>query len=131
MIILGQFLLKSDVEQLPEVVNRFPEDSSHMLKKINLSEEAIKNRLKKLKVNKASGIDNIVPRLLIENAECLSEPLLYIFSESLGRGKVPTQWKCANVTAIFKKGSKDHSCNYRPVSLTSHVCKVLESMIRD
>ena len=57
----------------------------------------------------------------------------YIFSESLGlgRGKVPTQWKCANVTAIFKKGSKDHSCNYRPVSLTSQVCKVLESMIRD
>ena len=73
------FTEESDVEQLPEVVNRFPEDSSHMLKKINLSEEAIKNILKKLKVNKASGIDNIVPRLLIENAECLSEPLLYIF----------------------------------------------------
>ena len=73
------FTEESDVEQLPEVVNRFPEDSSHMLKKINLSEEAIMNRLKKLKVNKASGIDNIVPRLLIENAECLSEPLLYIF----------------------------------------------------
>jgi hypothetical protein len=47
------------------------------------------NRLKKLKVNKASGVDNIVPRLLVENAECLSKLLLLIFSECVGRGIVP------------------------------------------
>ena len=37
----------------------------------------------------------------------------------------------ANVTAIFKKGEKSSPCNYKPVSLTSQICKVLESLIRD
>jgi hypothetical protein len=31
----------------------------------------------------------------------------------------------------FKKGRKSEAGNYRPVSLTSHVCKVLESIIKD
>jgi hypothetical protein len=59
------------------------------------------------------------------------ETYLLLFSESVGRSIVPKQWECANVTAIFQKGSKDYSCNYRPISLMSHVCKVLESTIRD
>ena len=46
-------------------------------------------------------------------------------------GIVPSDWKKANVTAIFKKGDKSSSSNYRPVSLTSQVCKVLESIVRD
>ena len=56
--------------------------------------------MRKLKVDWASDLDNIVLRLLVENAECLSEPLLHIFSESVGSGIVPKEWKCANVTAI-------------------------------
>ena len=46
-------------------------------------------------------------------------------------GIVPSDWKKANVTAIFKKGDKSSSSNYRPVSLTSQVCKVLESIVTD
>jgi len=38
--------------------------------------------------------------------------------------------KKANVTAIFFKGDKSLPCNYRPVSLPSHVCKVLETIVR-
>ena len=76
-------------------------------------------------------MDEIVPRILMENAEILSEPLLYIYEKSMETGIVPLEWKKANVTAIYKKGGKDLSCNYRPVSLTSHVCKILESIIRD
>ena len=53
-----------------------------------------------MKVNRASDLDNIVLRLLVENAECLGEPLLHIFSESVESGIVPKEWKCANVTAI-------------------------------
>ena len=37
----------------------------------------------------------------------------------------------ANVTAILKKGSKYGPGNYRPVSLTVHLCKVMELLIRD
>jgi len=49
----------------------------------------------------------------------------------LNDGKVPAQWLEANVTPLYKKGSKTDPTNYRPVSLTSVVCKVLESIIRD
>jgi len=41
-------------------------------------------------------------------------------------GKVPNDWKKPNVTVIFKKGYKTSPGNYRPVSLTAHVCRVLE-----
>ena len=46
-------------------------------------------------------------------------------------GKIPQQWKEANVRALYKKGSKSMCSNYRAVSLTSLVCKLLESLIRD
>jgi len=81
-----------------------------------------------LKVNKAPGLDGIVPRLLVENADILNLPLLYM---SMDSGRVPNDWKKANVTAIFKKGDKSSPYNYRPVSLTSHVCKALELLVRD
>jgi hypothetical protein len=44
---------------------------------------------------------------------------------------VPQDWKEANVTPIFKKGSKSAPENYRPVSLTSVSCRLMESIIRD
>ena len=50
---------------------------------------------------------------------------------SLEEGQIPDEWKRAEVTAIFKKGTKSTPGNYRPVSLTCVVCKVLESIIRD
>ena len=46
-------------------------------------------------------------------------------------GVVPQEWKSANVTPIYKKGSKGVPGNYRPVSLTCILCKVMESVIRD
>ena len=45
--------------------------------------------------------------------------------------EIPDEWKHANVSAIFKKGSKTSPKNYRPVSLTCVICKILESIIRD
>ena len=46
-------------------------------------------------------------------------------------GTIPEDWKIARITAIYKnKGSKKMAANYRPVSLTSVVCKVLETIVR-
>ena len=50
---------------------------------------------------------------------------------SLQEGIVPFEWKEANIIPLLKKGSRNKSVNYRPVSLTSVICKLLESIIRD
>ncbi len=61
----------------------------------------------------------------------IAYPLFLIFSKSLESGTLPSDWKLAAVTEIYKKSSKTHRENYRPVSLTSVCCKILESLIRD
>jgi hypothetical protein len=57
--------------------------------------------------------------------------LATIFNKSLRTGAVPADWREANVTPIFKKGNRTAPENYRPVSLTSVCCKLLESIIKD
>ena len=54
-----------------------------------------------------------------------------IFNRSLETGVVPRDWREANVTPLFKKGDPSKPGNYRPVSLTSVVGKLLESIIVD
>ena len=51
--------------------------------------------------------------------------------KSLDQGIIPMDWRIANVSPIFKKGSRGKASNYRPVSLTSQVCKIYESILRD
>jgi hypothetical protein len=69
--------------------------------------------------------------VLKEIANQITFPLKVIFQRSVDEGVVPQDWKDAHVSAIFKKGSKKVAGNYRPVSLTSVICKVLESVVRD
>ena len=56
-------------------------------------------------------------------------PLLIIFNTSLQTGIIPTSWKHAIVIPIFKKGSRNLAKNYRPISLTSSICRLFESII--
>jgi hypothetical protein len=109
---------------LPEVKKRLLEEN-YMQDDFRKTEEIIEGKLKKLKEGKAPGIDGIVPKILIENAAIVSKPLKLLYQKSMETAKVPVDWKKANVTAIYKKGCRETAGNYRSVSLTSHVCKVL------
>ena len=59
----------------------------------------------------------------------LAPILQVIFQKSLDSGKLPHIWKEANVSPIFKKGDKSYPANYRPISLTCVLCKVLEHIV--
>ena len=61
----------------------------------------------------------------------IAEPLSVIYLRSINSSKLPSQWLTADITPIFKKGVSSDPSNYRPVSLTSVCCKVLESIIND
>ena len=61
-------------------------------------------------------------------------PLTKLFQLSAASGTLPLvseQWKTAHVSALHKKQSRKSPSNYRPVSLTCVVCKIMESIIRD
>ena len=80
--------------------------------------------------HKAPGPDCLHPCLLKHCAESITKPLYLLYTQSLNNGTIPEEWKCANIMPIFKKGSKCKACNYRPISLTSPLVKILESLIR-
>ena len=51
-------------------------------------------------------------------------------NNSVETGIIPEDWKPANATAIHKKGSRQEPGNYRPISLTSVVCKTMERLVK-
>ena len=96
-----------------------------------ITKEAVRDKLNNLNTNKSMGPDGIPGLILKTLSDELCQPLCNIFNKSLSEGIVPKEWKCAEVTSIFKKGNRSDPGNYRPVSLTSIICKVLESFVRD
>ena len=91
----------------------------------------VENKLSKLKTNKSSRPDGFHSNILKESASSIGLPLSILYNMSLTEGHVPHAWKEWNITPIYKKGSKTDAGNYRPVSLTSILGKVMESFIRD
>ena len=87
-------------------------------------------RLKNLKDNKSSGVDNLHSAILKNCASAFAIPLTYIFKESFKTSKLPVQFRSANITPLYKKGKKTLAGYYRPVSLTSSACKIMEGIIR-
>ena len=96
---------------------------------IVVNQDGVTKLLQRLKPQKAAGPDELPARFLKECALSLSPLLTFIFQQSLDQGFVPTDWRKANVTPIFKKGDRGLPSNYRPVSLTSIICKTMEHIV--
>ena len=95
------------------------------------AEDRIKKKLMTLKTSKSPGPYQLHPRILKEMSHVITKPLQQIFTFSMNKNKLPSIWKKANVSPIFKKGKKQSASNYRLVSLTCILCKFQESLIRD
>ena len=106
-----------------------PFPSLPMMPPIKVTVPGVLNLLKGLNPNKACGPDNIGPRLLRDLSEQIASSLTTIFQQSLHDGIVPGDWRKANITPVFKKGQKYLCSNYRPISLTSIVSKLMELVV--
>ena len=96
---------------------------------ITVSPAGVKKLLEGLNIHKSPGPDGIPSRLLKTLATELTPILTILFQATLHHGTIPLDWKKANVTAIFKSGERNKASNYRPISLTSITCKILEHII--
>ena len=107
---------RENVDSIPVIDDIFTGEAP--LRTLIFTEEILKEKIEGLRTMAAPGPDGITPKLLQVTKDMVCLPLKIIFEKSLGEGSVPNDWKCANVTPIFKKGKKSEAGNYRPVSLT-------------
>ena len=97
---------------------------------IHVTMDQVRELLGKVDPNKSAGDDGIHPRVLKECGNELSEPIYMIFKASLDSGTFPNSWKTATITPIYKSEERSSAENYRPISITSQVGKVLEKIVR-
>ena len=100
-----------------------------LMQHIIITPDGIHKLLCTLKEHKATGPDHIPTKLLKTLADEITPTFTLLFQASLKQGIIPTDWTTANVVPIFKKGDRLQPINYRPISLTSITCKMLEHII--
>ena len=106
-------------------------NSTPQMDDIHVSGEEVRQILQGLKVTKAAGSDGLHPAIIKPLADILVSPVTELYRESIRVGKIPQDWKSATVVAIHKGGDRKSPGNYRPVSLTSILCKGLETLVRN
>ena len=122
---------EEDLTKVPVAGNFFQGRLGSKLKTVQITVEDVCKRLTSLRKDKSPGADDISPRILKAISTDIAVPVGAIFNKSFSNGVVTMNWKIANITPIYKKGSRKSAENYRLVSLNSHVFKLVEAMIRD
>ena len=110
--------------QTPEIPHLFTDDMLHF------SPNDISMAINEIDSYAASGPDEI-PAILLKNCKhTMAIPIHLMWQESLSSGAVPTFYKTSHVSPVYKKGSRALAENYRPISLTSHITKIYERVLR-
>ena len=125
--------------QFVSVFTKEPEDGIPVISKkteanissLRVTDDMIHKKILALNVNKSCGPDEIHPRILKQLVDFISEPLAVLFNRTMEGGCIPQDWKVAYVSPMFKNGARNKAENYRPISLTSIVCKLMESFIKE
>ena len=117
-------------EKSPEPFPYKPKPINSPLCGTKITQDMIIEELNKLDANKTNTKDCISPKILKEVGLHLLEPLEQIFNLSLTSGKVPCLWKKATITALYKGEDRHDAQNYRPVSITSQLCRLMERMLK-
>ena len=100
-----------------------------LMPEISIDLNSVLKLLSNLKPDKAAGPDEIKPVVLKELRHEIAPIICLLFERSLSTGVLPSDWTKARVSPLFKKGDKGDPANYRPISLTCVLCKVMEHII--
>jgi hypothetical protein len=99
------------------------------LEYIQTTEDEVFKIIKNLDIGKANGPDGISNRLIKETSSSIAAPLAKLLNKSFDLAKVPSIWKEANLSPIFKKDDKSLVSNYRPISLLNCLGKIQERIV--
>ena len=91
----------------------------------------MKEILDNLNPRKAVGADGISPRLLRLSALVMAEEITRLINFLIANRSWPDEWKCGNLTPVFKKDEDTRKENYRPVSVLTALSKVYEKVMYD
>ena len=94
--------------------------------KLSIVEEGVKKLLLGINPSKAAGPDEVAGRMLKELATELAPLVTCLFNKSISSSDIPREWKSQWVSPVYKKGTKSEAANYRPVSLTCILSKLME-----
>ncbi|MES9881523.1 MAG: reverse transcriptase family protein [Sedimenticola sp.] len=121
---------KSNFKKLNAFCNdRIPQDICFNIPEITNTQ--VEKYLKAIDVSKATGLDDIGPRLLKISAPYIADSITHICNVSIKSGIFPEKWKEGKVTPLFKAGDKSDPNNYRPISILPVLSKLLEKHVHD
>lgn len=103
--------------------------SHNQMPPITIDSCGVEKLIKSLKPSSAPGCDLISPKILISTSYYSSIILTKIYQQSLDHGVLPIEFKIGKVVPFFKSGNRHSPLNYRPISLTSIPCKLIEHIL--
>ncbi|PIC30437.1 hypothetical protein B9Z55_021678 [Caenorhabditis nigoni] len=113
-----------------KLIPKLPPTEKNSIEDIEMEPYIVEYALSKLQPKCNTTPDNIPSIFLKKVCTSAALPLAIIFRDSLLTSDVPEFWRLAIVKPLFKKGNRSDPNNYRPISLTSSVAKVIEKIIR-
>ena len=116
----------------PSPYHEMEEDTDiPMITDIHFTEEDIVDAIDELSNTAASGPDGMAAIFLKKCKNSLSGELFHLWRDCLDKGITPAKLKEGHIIPIHKGGHQGLAANYRPVTLTSHIIKVFEKVIRN
>ena len=120
----------SDPKSKKKKAPKIEQITNKILENITFTTDDIEKAINEINTYSACGEDDI-PAIILKNCKSeLSYPIWMIWKESFETGTIPQELKYQTITPVHKKGSKAIPGNYRPISLTSHLIKIFERVLR-
>ena len=95
-----------------------------------ITEKKVEVEISQLNENKATGYDDLAPKLIVKKiSKYTVPPLTYIFNQTFLTGVLPKELKIALVTPVFKANERDQFKNYRSISILPCFSKILEKLM--
>ena len=113
-----------------ENINHISDDNYPELEDMSITYRHVEEAIDELKTNSAAGPDGIPAILLKKCKLAISRPIVVLWKKSFESSDIPAALKHATICPIHKGGNRTDPANYRPVSLTSHVIKIFERIIK-